>query len=196
MMLNKIILPLISIINLLIVTSIATDEKLVQINPSFTEITPRVLPLRYSDREILWKRLSDKKEEMMIVVKRASSVSSSDDNFSPPHRLVRHGSRESIDALADDFQKKLSISPPRNQFIRQKSISLPNSPRRPIGLPPRSPNRSATSSPKAGSEPFSGRRRTSSKLSMESHGPATVTKQERHKGFSCTCSRPNGRCGC
>jgi hypothetical protein len=37
------------------------DDKntIATINPAFTEITPRVLPLIFSDRNILWKRLKN-----------------------------------------------------------------------------------------------------------------------------------------
>lgn len=168
----------------------ATDNDAVTINPSFTEITARVLPLMYSDQAILWKRSPVSNSEGGMTVKRSSvSSTSSSDSGSPPHRFDGH---ESVDSLADRFQR-LSISPPR----RQKSYSLPSSPSRSIQLPPRSPSGSPSST--GGSGPFSGRRRSPSKLKSESHDPVNVPSKGSARagdGSHCSCKKVGGVCGC
>lgn len=174
------------------------DKTNATINPAFTEITPRVLPLTFSDRNILWKRLKDQGQDqdkeagMMVIVKRTASPSSGgvETSSSQPHSpktLSHHNRDTSINSLAEDF-KKLSISPPRRQ---NSSTSKSNR------LPPRSPSLSPSSSPRRSIDAFSGRRKTSSKLSTESHEPLTKQDPSRSsKGFRCTCSKIGGVCGC
>ncbi|PWN33026.1 uncharacterized protein FA14DRAFT_181690 [Meira miltonrushii] len=191
-MFSKMILLLILSINVLMYTSVAADNDAVKLNPSFTEITARVLPLKYSDQAILWKR-SPVSENGKMMIKRASTTfSSSSETGSPPPSSHRSSSNESIDSLVAEF-KNLKISPPR----RQKSFSAPSSPARSSQLPPRSPNRSPAST---GGGALSHRRKSPSKLSSESHDPANVPKkggaQARDGHSHCSCRRVGGVCGC